>query len=375
MNIDAPATAKAPSTERLARGMDRLSVLLPWGNPDKRPRVFFSLRPGIGGPATFSRKLSRQLRANGVEVSHRRLRGSSGALLFSAAWGDWVHRLCARWGVRTVLRVDGIYVPAYFDNRVQPEGFQSRRLTIDQMRVNARIQCDLLLSDFVIYQSAFSKQMTDQYLYNRRDHYAVVFNGIDLQRFSPAPAREGRRRLAVAGTIRDEYVLGTVLPVFDRLYQRHDLELMIIGPLDAINQRLLHQYRSRNSSGAARVEWTGPVDNDALPQLLRRADVLIHPRLGDWCPNVVVEAMACGLPVVCGSWGGAAELVGGGGVVVPTEPWAYGDSYVEGITAALGQMLDDLPTFSRAARRRAEEAFDMTRVAKQYAEALTVTRG
>jgi glycosyltransferase involved in cell wall biosynthesis len=103
---------------------------------------------------------------------------------------------------------------------------------------------------------------------------------------------------------------------------------------------------------------------------MNRADVLLHPRLGDWCPNVVVEALACGLPVVCGSWGGAAELVGAGGIVVPTEKWSYGADFVAGMATAVENVLAALPDYRERARQRAEAEFDIRRVAENYARAM-----
>jgi glycosyltransferase involved in cell wall biosynthesis len=107
-----------------------------------------------------------------------------------------------------------------------------------------------------------------------------------------------------------------------------------------------------------------------MARYMQDAHVLLHPRLGDWCPNVVVEAMACGLPVVCGSWGGTAELVGEAGRVVAVGPWAYGEPFVEGLVLAVEQVLDSLESSAEAARGRAEAMFDITSCAGRYLEAL-----
>jgi len=329
-----------------------------------------NLRPGPTGPAAFAGKLVREFQAQGVQITHRRLRSAQGALIFKTSWGDWFYWLCKRWGVRTVFRVDGIFVPTYFDNRPQPPDYQDRRMTLEKMAVNYRMQRDLALSDFIIYQSKFCKEMGDHFLYHRRDNYAIVFNGVDLDHFRPGVSRSGRRCLLSAGTLRDEYMLGMILPVFERIWHQHNVDLLIVGPLDNINRQLLETFRQDHPAAAAHVEWVGPVSNDDLPRYMQRADVFIHPRLGDWCPNVVVEAMACGLPVVCGSWGGAAELVGEGGRIVQVSPWEYGEAFIDGLAAATLQVLDALDHYRKAARARAEAMFDIRNVASQYLEAL-----
>ena len=347
---------------------DHLGLFLPW--PRVERTCFFGLRAGPGGPATFAAKLARRFERETVRVTYRRLRSAQSALLFSVSRGDWFHRLCSRWRISTVLRVDGFFVPSYFDNRPQPSGFQERALTLTAMDTNHRMQRDLLLSNFVVYQSAFCKQMADQFLYNRRERFSIIFNGVDLDHFSPGPPRQGRRRLLSAGTLRDEYVLGTVLPVFGRLWRDHDLELSIVGPMDEINRRLLDDFRREQPEAGDRIYATGPVPNADMPHHMRQADLLLHPRLGDWCPNTVVEAMACGLPVVCGSWGGTAELVGNAGEIVPTGAWEYGAPYIDGLVDVAEAVLDSLDHYRAAARARAMYRFNIQDTAQEYLCAL-----
>ena len=152
--------------------------------------------------------------------------------------------------------------------------------------------------------------------------------------------------------------------------KKHDLELLIVGSMDEINQRQLDDFRRSNPQAADRIHVVGPLPNDEMPQYMQQADILVHPRLGDWCPNTVVEAMACGLPVVCGRWGGAAEVVGDAGRVVPTNEWEYGEKFVEGLSQAVVHILENLNHYRTAARTRAEAKFDIRQVASAYLQAL-----
>lgn len=351
---------------------DRLSTLFPWPNQTMDSRCFLNQRPSQEGPGAFINKLMKQFRQQGILVTYQRLRASKGALLTSISWGNWFYRLCKRWNVRTVLRVDGFYIPTYFDNRTQPPKFQDRRLTLDKMVINYRLQQDLFLADFVIYQSGFSKQMADHFLYNRKDSFDVIFNGTDLSQFYPVREHGGKRCLITFGLIRDEYMLGTILPVFGSIYKEWELDLVIIGPLDSINRETLEEFRRGDPISSERIKWIGPVANSELPRYLQDADVLLHPRLGDSCPNTVIEAMACGLPVVCGSWGGTAELVGNAGVVVQTGPWEYGKKYQENFADGVVQVLQNLDRYKAVARSRAEAEFDIRNIATKYLQALGV---
>jgi glycosyltransferase involved in cell wall biosynthesis len=243
------------------------------------------------------------------------------------------------------------------------------------MELNHRLQRDLLLADFVIYQSAFSKRMADHFLYNRRERFAVIHNGVDLKRFQPRPRRAGRTTLLSAGTLRNEYMLGSVLPVFDRLWRLYDLNLLIVGSLDEICRRQVEEYIGKHPETVDRIKVTGFIDNDDLPAWLQQADLMVHPRLGDGCPNAVIESMACGLPVICGSWGGAAELVGEAGAIVPTGEWTYGEEYASGLCRATEIVLGDLEGYRQRARARAEELFDIRNVAGHYMGAMGIGDG
>jgi glycosyltransferase involved in cell wall biosynthesis len=109
-----------------------------------------------------------------------------------------------------------------------------------------------------------------------------------------------------------------------------------------------------------RVEFTGRYAQRDAPALFRRAHLLLHTKVQDPCPTAVIEAMACGLPVVYAASGGTVELVGdeaGIGVPhpvswerdVPPDPEAFAD--------AVRRVLADRERYAQAARTRAVERF------------------
>jgi glycosyltransferase involved in cell wall biosynthesis len=82
--------------------------------------------------------------------------------------------------------------------------------------------------------------------------------------------------------------------------------------------------------------------------------------VNDPCPSLVIEAMACGLPVVYPASGGVVELVGDeAGVGVPhPDSWERDEPpSAEALAAGVFRVLDDLSGYGTAARRRAVERF------------------
>lgn len=150
--------------------------------------------------------------------------------------------------------------------------------------------------------------------------FEVVENGVDLDEFTPG----------AEGPVHDPAVVLFV----SRLIERKGLQfllpalatpqalglgwrLMVVG--DGPRRKAL-EGQARDLGLAGRVEWLGQVAHEELPELYRRADVFVLPSLSEGMPNVVLEAMAAGLPVVATRVPGSEELVGEGENGLLVEP-------------------------------------------------------
>jgi glycosyltransferase involved in cell wall biosynthesis len=128
--------------------------------------------------------------------------------------------------------------------------------------------------------------------------------------------------------------------------------------------RLLHAVADLGLDG--RVRFLGPALRDGVRDLLQRSHVLVHPSVTEGLPNVVLEAMACGLPVVVTDAGGTREAVRDGVdgfVVPPREPLA--------LAFALERLWDDerlRRRLGRAGRARVEAEFSLSRQGAELEE-------
>lgn len=132
----------------------------------------------------------------------------------------------------------------------------------------------------------------------------VVSSGVDLERFAVAPAPEGATRFLCVGALTERKNVVRLADAF-ALLGEGTLTYAGDGPLRA---RL---------EGRAGVRLLGRVSHDEVPALLAESRVLCQPSLIEPLGQSLLEAMACGRPVVATRIGGPPEFVPpGAGVLV-----------------------------------------------------------
>ena len=193
----------------------------------------------------------------------------------------------------------------------------------------------------------------------------VIPNGVDLERFRPpTPAERARSRLA-AGVPAD----GLVAIFVGHEFERKGLPLAIDALADVTDAVLLvvggtaesisaAKARAAHRGVADRVVFAG-THTDPVP-LLWAADVLVLPSAYEANALVVLEALACGLPVISTRVGFAPDLIvdGENGYLIDRDPAA--------LAARLNGLVDaERGDWSERARRSAEP-FAWRAIAERY---------
>ncbi|MGO9919128.1 MAG: glycosyltransferase [Isosphaeraceae bacterium] len=191
------------------------------------------------------------------------------------------------------------------------------------------------------------------------DRLPVISMGVDTMAFQPGPAREavpGRLELlTVARLHRNKghcHALAAMRSLVDRGL---DLHYTIAG---AGPDRNLIEEKVRELELDSRVKLTGTIGEHQVLGLLRAADAFVLPSVavGEAAPVAVMEAMSCGVPVVCSTIGGTPDMITDGvdGLLVAQRDEA-------GLARAFECLATDVALrgrISAAARARAQRDFD-----------------
>ena len=244
-----------------------------------------------------------------------------------------------------VVNQDGVGYPGWAGDRTEA--------------INRPLRRALLSAEHVLYQSDFSKRSADLFLGEARGSWEILPNAVDVRHFAPAerPPENGPV-LLLGGDQTQVYRLELALRTLAALLPRHpDARLLVTGRMVVPADRLIEQH-----GVGRRVHLLGEYAQRDAPAVFRRAHLLLHTKVNDPCPTLVLEALASGLPVVYPASGGTVELVGdeaGIGVSHP-DTWERDEPPApEALADAVDRVLGGLPGYSEAARARAVERFSL----------------
>ncbi|MGV3531969.1 MAG: glycosyltransferase family 4 protein [Chthoniobacteraceae bacterium] len=260
-------------------------------------------------------------------------------------------------GVKLIWNQNGVAFPAWAG---------------DSTRAVNRPLAELLrMADFVVYQSEFCRQSADRQLGPASCPSTVLFNPVDLSRFQPGQRSLETWELLAAGTHNQSFrVLGAIETLRLLRAAGHPARLTIAGEL---------RWAGAQRDVRAAIEAAGLADHVTLKppftqaealEMLQSAHVLLHAKYADPCPTMVIEAMACGVPVVGSRTGGMPELVGSEGGALIDVPFSYDRASFptpEQMAAAVTEIMQAWPEKSRQARARAERLFGREQWLEEHA--------
>jgi glycosyltransferase involved in cell wall biosynthesis len=331
---------------------------------------FVSRLGGIAGPAAFQRRLSAGLSRRGIEISYSLAdKPYEAVIVIGASRRLGTLTRARRRGIRIVQRLNGMN---WLHRQIRTGLRHFLRAEVNNLLL--RVVRDRL-ADHVVYQSEFAQGWWERVHGPTIAPSSVVYNGVPLERYTPDGAEtrptEHIRLLMVEGNFAGGYELGleSGLELARAIADRsgRSIELTVAGqaPVDI-----------ENTHPGVRVDRRGEIEPGQIPALDRSAHALFSGDLNPACPNAVIEAMACGLPVLAYETGALAELVQGeagrlaryGG-----DPWKATPPAVGGLAEASLEVLEDQSRFRAGARARAEARFGEDQMVDGYLAALAAS--
>ena len=143
------------------------------------------------------------------------------------------------------------------------------------------------------------------------------------------------------------------------------MEVVVAGKVDDATQRKLQSK--------VPVKFLGTIPREQIPQLARSAHLMYCAEVNPPCPNSVIEALACGLPVIGFDSGSLKELVtkdAGRVVSYGTNPWKLETPDIAALALSAQTVLSKQKQFRRSARRRAEAEFGLDQMVDSYLKVL-----
>jgi glycosyltransferase involved in cell wall biosynthesis len=245
-------------------------------------------RLDVGGGASFIRNFAKAVKSFSHSVVES---GDYDVLLIAgASLSDRETVMEAkRAGKPIVLRVDNIL-----------EDSKNRSTGMSRMREFAE------LCDVVVYQSEWAKRLLKPYCGNGM----IIRNGVDTDVFYPRKEAKDwdNLRIFYGKFSRGEGKNFNVVQYWWREYclDKDGDTLVLAGRFADEYQKINHPFEFHNEE---EYEYRGVLDAKALADTIRSCDVAFLPYFADAAPNQVLEAQACGLPVIYEEYGGTQEMV------------------------------------------------------------------
>lgn len=327
---------------------------------------------GLGGPTSFQHKLIAGLAQEGVTAQF----GLSGPDVQALLVNGGSKNLATIWqarrkGIRIVQRLNGM-------NWIHKRRKTGLRHYLRSEYGNWNLSfIRKHFADHIVYQSHFSKNWWERVYGPAQVSDSIIYNGVNLDFYTPdgphLRPKDHIRVLMVEGHLgggHEEGLLNAIrltVHLSERLSQR--FELMVLGDVSTLVKLQIEEISN------AWITWAGVIEPEHIPAFDRSAHILFSADLQAACPNSVIEAIACGLPVVAFDTGALNEILqndAGRLADYGSDAWLLQPADISALSDAALKLLQRLPYYRKQARLQAEAHFGLKAMIQQYYAALNL---
>ncbi len=321
---------------------------------NEQKTICFPHKPGSGGPGSFQKKFSAELEHRGWKVMYR---GDTGRPDLVFVVGGTRHILWLIWmkikGIPLLYRLDGI-------NWLHRKKQISYKHWIKAEITNLINKCiHAYIADYIVYQSAFVQRWWNHAGFVVRKNVAVIYNGVVMPDSVSVQQHSFQNRLLILEGNIDytPYAIRLLNELADKL--RNKLEIVLYGNFEMAGSQM---KLSRD------IHYGGFLPRESVNDVMY-GSIYLSLDIQPACPNTVIEALSCGVPVVAFDTGSLNELVTPeAGMIVPygSDPWQLAYPDVESLVKAILKVRDSYATYSQNARKLAVERFSVAVMTDKY---------
>ncbi len=317
-----------------------------------------------GGTSTFAQKFRKGLEQRGHEAFFEFRPDYD--ILFVIIQCNPLYLLHAKWHKKKIIhRLDGVYY------------WSVTKWKYPLLNLAPKL-IHRFSSDFTVYQSHYSKYCAEKFLGRKRgEKYSIIYNGVDINLFSPEGEKIDNLRdnpnqkifITASKFRRKDQIIPLIeaLKIYKNKYNQ-TFKFLIIGDFSREVTDVPEKFKK-----VAYLKFLGKIKNEDLPKYERSADVFLMTHLNPPCPNNILEAMACGLPICGVNDGAMGEITTArkNSLLIDSQGDAFRKRRIyntQKIADNLNILVKNAASFSSSSRQIAIEKFSLDTMIASYLE-------
>ena len=309
---------------------------------------------GHGGANSFQTMFMDWLRERKVKIvtSTTENRSYCGAFIVMHGTKNLKRLIMYRMFGKVILRMDGL---VRFDFKLM--SFVS---LLRVAKVNLSCLLSIIFAHKIIVQSHYLHERYKILFKFLKKNTFVINNGVDTEFFKPADKviSEKQDIICVEGTVHGQYAANILA----------NLESVTVNVYGEVDKKFNSRFSELQFSEY--IKFNGHVTRNDLRKIYTNHKIYLCLEKNPACPNSVLEALSCGLPIIGLKNGSLPELVGNdAGIIIDYLGLNSAPLLSELLNKAINDIFQNYEAFSKAARLRAHY-FEKNKVFQRYLEVL-----
>lgn len=320
--------------------------------------IVFPHPPGSGGPGSFQRRFEQELISNNYHITYADTKVSGDIVFIVGGTGKifWLLKMKLK-GVPIIYRLDGIN---WLHRKKRGKRGIKAYLSAEISNLITKT-IHAFFADFIVYQSEFVHEWWNKKGWKKPKHFSIIYNAVNLSLINPEIKEANTPKLVCLEGYLDysPYAIDLI----------NDINKRKIIDFDVYGGILSNLERSKLSKD---VCYKGKIDRKLISSIFT-GNIYLSLDINPACPNTVIEALACGAPVVAFDTGSLKELVPPeAGIIVPygSDPWQLAYPDVDALAKAILKVKDNYAYYSANARKLAEERYSIKDMTTKYLEVI-----